>query len=86
MSQIGIAGPDGRVSLWCDVINRREDGTIEFDVINGAWAGTISPAGDVWVEHTNRTFRGNKIVWEGKAPFLESEYNEAIRWIEEQCA
>lgn len=35
--QIAIANADGNVSIWCDVRCINEDGSIDFDVINGAW-------------------------------------------------
>ncbi len=47
--QIAIANMDGNVSLWCSVNSINEDGSIDFDVINGAWRGRYNN-GKVFVE------------------------------------
>lgn len=80
--QIAISKGDNMVSIWCEVTDRDSDGTIHFDVINGAWSGWIN-GDEVYVFDTTRSHFGNKIVWQGKAPFSEWKYNEAIAWIQE---
>lgn len=77
--QIAIANTDGNVSLWCDVVSINEDGSIDFDVINGAWRGRYNN-GNVFVEYTKATFPG-MLVWVGSRG---SNYNEAIRQIQEE--
>ncbi len=77
--QIAIANTDGNVSLWCSVNSINEDGSIDFDVINGAWRGRYNN-GKVFVEYTNATFPGI-LVWVGQRG---GDYNDAIRQIQEE--
>jgi hypothetical protein len=77
--QIAIANTDGNVSLWCSVNSINEDGSIDFDVINGAWRGRYNN-GKVFVEYTKATFPGI-LVWVGSRG---GNYNEAIRQIQEE--
>jgi hypothetical protein len=77
--QIAIADLNGRVNLWCDVTSINEDGSIDFDVINGAWRGRYNN-GKVFVEYTKATFPGI-LVWVGSRG---GNYNEAIRQIQEE--
>lgn len=78
--QIAIADTTGNVSLWCDVRNVNEDGSIDFYVLNGAWDGRYHN-GTVFVEYTKATFPA-MLVWVGSAKGID--YNEAIAWIQEQ--
>ena len=92
--QIAIADTTGNVSLWCSVNSINEDGSIDFDVINGAWSGRYNN-GKVFIEYTKATIPGF-LVWVGDAAglrehsngkwstFPNSYYNEAIHWIQEQ--
>jgi hypothetical protein len=78
--QIAIATMDGNVSLWCSVNSINEDGSIDFDVINGAWRGRYNN-GKVFVEYTKATFPGI-LVWVGQRGGWD--YNDAIRQIQEE--
>lgn len=81
--QIAIADPTGRVSLWCTAEGINEDGSINFWVINGAWYGRYHN-GQVFIEkETEASFPG-MLVWVGDAKFTNSDYNEAIYWIQDQ--
>jgi len=77
--QIAIANMDGNVSLWCSVNSINEDGSIDFDVINGSWRGRYNN-GKVFVEYTKATFPGI-LVWVGQRG---GDYNDAIRQIQEE--
>jgi len=77
--QIAIANTDGNVSLWCHVISINEDGSIDFDVINGAWRGRYNN-GKVYVDYTKATYPGF-LVWVGQRG---GDYNQAIRQIQEE--
>ena len=77
--QIAIAYTDGRVSLWCKVESINEDGSIDFWVINGAWAGRYNN-GKVFIEYTKATIPG-MLVWVGSRG---GDYNDAIRQIQEE--
>lgn len=78
--QIAIADSQNRVNLWCDDVRTYDNGKTHFSVINGAWDGWIKD-GEVHVKDTGKSFFGNKIVWQGIAPY--SDYNEAMAWIQE---
>jgi len=83
MMQIAIANKGNYVGIWARVIKTTENGDIRFFVINGGWYGSIQ--GDqVYIEDTKETYGGNYITWQGKAPFPESSYNEAMEWIRTQ--
>jgi len=84
-----------KVELWCDGVKRRPNGTVSFYVINGAWNGALTKDGQLRINvpasHDGRFKARTReepgpydIVWEGKAPFSDVEYNEAIQWIEGQ--
>jgi hypothetical protein len=77
--QIAIANTDGNVSLWCSVNSINEDGSIDFDVINGAWRGRYNN-GKVFIEYTKATIPG-MLVWVGSRG---GDYNDAIRQIQEE--
>lgn len=77
--QIAIADTTGKVSLWCDVTNVNEDGSIDFVVINGAWRGRYDN-GRVFVEYTKATFPGI-LVWVGEKG---GNYNDVIPKIQEE--
>ena len=77
--QIAIATMDGNVSLWCSVNSINEDGSIDFDVINGAWRGRYNN-GKVFVEYTKATFPGI-LVWVGQRG---GNYNDVIPMIQEE--
>ena len=77
--QIAIADTTGRVELWCSVNSINEDGSIDFDVINGAWRGRYNN-GKVFVEYTKATYPGF-LVWVGDTG---GHYNDAIRQIQEE--
>lgn len=77
--QIAIAGSTGNVSLWCNVTSIEEDGSINFWVINGAWAGRYHD-GKVFIEYTKATIPGF-LVWVGQRG---GDYNDAIRQIQEE--
>lgn len=77
--QIAIANTDGNVSLWCSVNSINEDGSIDFDVINGAWRGRYDN-GRVFVEYTKATFPGI-LVWVGQRG---GDYNDVIPWIQDE--
>ena len=77
--QIAIANTDGNVSLWCSVNSINEDGSIDFDVINGAWRGRYNN-GKVFVEYTKATFPGI-LVWVGSRG---GDYNTVIPKIQEE--
>ena len=82
---IAIAYPDRptEVNLWCTVEKVLPDGSITFYVINGAWNGILYTNGTFKVNMTGTIFPGIK-VWEGRAPFSDMQYNEAIQWINKQ--
>lgn len=71
--QIAIANTDGKVSLWCSVNSINEDGSIDFDVINGAWRGRYNN-GKVFIEYTKATIPGI-LVWVGERG---GNYNDVI--------
>jgi hypothetical protein len=77
--QIAIADTTGNVSLWCSVNSINEDGSIDFDVINGAWRGRYNN-GKVFVEYTKATFPGI-LVWVGSRG---GDYNDVIPRIQEE--
>ena len=77
--QIAIAYSDGKVGLWCHVNSINEDGSINFEVINGAWRGRYNN-GKVFVEYTKATFPA-MLVWVGDR---DGDYNDVIPWIQEQ--
>lgn len=72
------------MKLWCDIAAENER-KIEFYVINGAWKGSLEN-GNLFVEATSETCGNQTVVWRGKAPFGNADYNRAIEWIEEQIA
>lgn len=81
---ISFIDRSNNVDLWCTVEEVTEDGYIRFWVINGAWEGTLFPhVNMLLVKETGERFPAKK-VWEGNAPFSQSQYNEAIQWINEQ--
>lgn len=81
--QIAIADTTGKVILWCAHEGFTDDGAIKFYVINGAWHGSIQ--GEVvCIDATKKSFNGNHIVWQGKAPYSDRQYNEAMEWIQRQ--
>lgn len=73
-----------RISLWANVIRRYPNGTITFDVINGAWRGSIRKDGTIYIDGEPQV--SGDVVWEGTAPFRPyNDYTaEAIEWIQEQ--
>ena len=77
--QIAIANTDGNVSLWCSVNSINEDGSIDFDVINGAWRGRYNN-GKVFIEYTKATIPGF-LVWVGSRG---GTYNDVIPKIQEE--
>ena len=77
--QIAIADNTGNVNLWCSVNSINEDGSIDFDVINGAWRGRYNN-GKVFVEYTKATFPA-MLVWVGER---DGDYNDVIPCIQEQ--
>jgi hypothetical protein len=77
--QIAIANTDGNVSLWCSVNSINEDGSIDFDVINGAWRGRYNN-GKVFIEYTKATIPGF-LVWVGSRG---GNYNDVIPKIQEE--
>ena len=77
--QIAIADNTGNVSLWCDVISINEDGSIDFNVINGAWRGRYDN-GKVYVEYNKATIPGF-LVWAGRRG---GNYNDVIPLIQEE--
>ena len=77
--QIAIANTDGNVSLWCNVNSINEDGSIDFDVINGAWRGRYNN-GKVFIEYTKATIPGI-LVWVGSRG---GNYNDVIPQIQEE--
>ena len=77
--QIAIADTTGKVELWCSVISLNEDGSIDFNVINGAWRGRYD-SGKVYVNYTKATYPGF-LVWVGDTV---GDYNDAIRHIQEE--
>ena len=77
--QIAIADSTGNVSLWCHVISINEDGSVDFDVINGAWRGRYD-SGKVFIEYTKATIPGF-LVWVGQRG---GNYNDVIPWIQEE--
>ena len=77
--QIAIANTDGNVSLWCSVNSINEDGSIDFDVINGAWRGRYNN-GKVFIEYTKATIPGI-LVWVGQKG---GNYNDVIPNIQEE--
>lgn len=75
-----------RVALWCSPGRIHPNGTREFDVLHGAWHGSITPAGRLKVTRTKAEIDA-QIVWEGEVPQdVGGGYNEAIHWIESQIA
>ena len=77
--QIAIADTTGKVSLWCSVNSINEDGSIDFDVINGAWRGRYNN-GKVFIEYTKATISGF-LVWVGSRG---GDYNAVIPQIQEE--
>jgi hypothetical protein len=77
--QIAIADNSGKVSLWCTVNSINDDGSINFWVINGAWAGVYHNE-FVFIEHVNETITGF-LVWVGQK---SGDYNEVISNIQEE--
>lgn len=69
----------GKVSIWCDVTRINKDGSIDFEVLNGAWSGRYHN-GTVFVEYTKETIPA-MLVWVGE---LNGDYNEVIPWIQNQ--
>ena len=84
--QFAIASTDGTPYLWCEQHSVLADGRIAFEVINGSWKGIYDPKKEeVYVDYNKNTHYG-KIVWQGRAPFSLSHYNEALVWIDEQVS
>jgi len=77
--QIAIANKDGRVSIWCSVDSINEDGSIDFWVINGAWAGRYYNE-KVFIKDTKETIPGF-LVWVGSHG---GDYNDVIPRIQEE--
>jgi hypothetical protein len=77
--QIAIADTTGNVSLWCSVNSINEDGSIDFDVINGAWRGRYNN-GKVFIEYTKATIPG-MLVWVGRH---NGNYNDIIPLIQDE--
>ena len=84
--QFAIGDERGKASLWCEQHDVLSDGRIAFKVINGLWTGIYDPKKyEVYVNYTKETHYG-KLIWQGRAPFDEYEYNDALKWINEQVA
>lgn len=81
LNQIAI-GSGEKVNLWCRLEDEYPNGRLKFWVINGAWQGSILN-GKMTIEGAGE-ISDAEIVWKGDAPFREAEYNEAIKWIEDQ--
>jgi len=69
----------GKVNIWCDELRYLKDGTIKFNVINGAWYGRYKD-GVVTVDVFGNKF-ATDILWEG---YMKGHYNDAITKIEEE--
>lgn len=77
-------GSDGQLSLWCKSDGVTKEGHQKFFAINGYWNGTFDGS-QVYVDRTEKVYPA-EILWQGKAPFAESEYNEAMEWIRGQIS
>ena len=77
-------GMNGKVELWARVKDVDPDtGEITFYVINGLWRGKFLN-GQISVD--GEPLGSAEVMWRGEADFQDSEYNEAICWIESQVA
>lgn len=72
-------GRNSQVSIWCNNIREYNNGTITFDVINGAWSGTLKD-GLIYIK--GEKIAEGEVLWKGICP--HDDYNEAIPWIQEQ--
>lgn len=71
--------------LWCEFHRELTQRRVKFEVINGQWEGEYDPTSEtVYVLFTKETIQVGPILWVGKAPFSDHQYNAAIAWIEEQ--
>lgn len=80
---ISYAGKS-EVSLWCDNLQTKPDGTITFDVINGGWSGEIWPDGTLFIGDDPDPHLAC-IIWEGTVPKRIAErndYNGVMAWIQ----
>jgi hypothetical protein len=87
MTTIAIAYPEypKRVQLWCTVEKKYEDGSFDFEVINGLWDGTFYTNNTIRVEASGEIFPAI-IVWEGNVHGRYRDYNSAIAWIERKIS
>ena len=85
MTTIAIADPERpkEVSLWCTVDKRHSNGSVEFDVINGLWTGTLYSNNTLKVHTTGKIWPAI-LVWEGDVPSGLGDYNSVIDWINEE--
>ena len=86
--QIAI-GRDGDVDLWCVDRGFTPEGGLKFWVINGHWAGTYRN-GRVTIGYDDDdneagaprgTHYPGKLLWRGRTPFRDEDYNEAMSWL-----
>jgi hypothetical protein len=83
MTQIAFSSDGKTVAVWADITNETDD-IVSFEVLNGGWLGDFYKNTEtVRVNATKHEYPA-KIVWRGEAPYYQSEYNEAITWIEAQ--
>lgn len=54
------------------------DGTLRFEVLNGAWSGTIDVHGTVLVDNSEAHFN-QAILWSGEVP---NDIANPIKWIQ----
>lgn len=88
---IALASPENPkiVRCWC-TFERKPDGSMRIDVLNGAWQGIFYP--DKNIIQMDEMWKGKPstsvpaiLVWEGEVPRPHGrDYNTAIPWINEQ--
>lgn len=86
--QIAI-GTGPKANIWCEVVDRFENGRIKFYAINGGWYGSFLN-GVVTIDSPMAPEQSQRheatIVWQGKAPFSVQKYAEALNWIDNEIA
>ncbi len=74
----------GVVPIWgrCTGVGQKH---ISFHVLNGYWDAKLDLE-TLTVNHGFGSYQAAPILWVGKAPFRDHQYNEAIDWIRSQLA
>ena len=84
---LGISHPSDpkKVRVWAEIRGKDDIGE-RFECLNGSWYGwLINERAQLKIDVYEESVHPCIVVWEGEIPYSYSyNYNEAIRYIEEQ--